>query len=70
LERDYKFSSKQMETLVKNYNNQGVALSNRSHENHWLKEENKRLREALEEIAEDTGTPYSDVARRALEGSE
>lgn len=33
-----------------------------------LEEDNIRLREALKEIAKETGTPYATIAIKALEG--
>lgn len=37
-------------------------------ENVRLWEENQRYKQALEEIAQDTGTPYADIAIKALAG--
>lgn len=45
MEKELKFGSEQMATLVKNYNVQGTALSNRNHAVHFMTEENKRLKD-------------------------
>jgi len=78
--KDLKWLIKQAEEsvkLCKLYNERGTALSNRSHENHWLKEENKRLREALREIKDEEEQDLEGyesviykIARQALEGTE
>ena len=68
---DYDWLIKQAER-VEELEKDNKALEDVNEANYWagneIKFENLRYKQALEEIAKDTGTPYADIAIKALAG--